>query len=101
LVLLHYHGDGVEQMNFSVSKKDGKTYITFALDGFSDFVMTHQKRGDVNRNGTIDVDDAVYVIWHTMFPQVYPLSVNAVDMNNDQKITQADAVELLWKSLDF
>ena len=63
--------------------------------------MTHQKRGDVNRNGTIDVDDAVYVIWHTMFPQVYPLSVNAVDMNNDQKITQADAVELLWKSLDF
>ena len=105
LVLLHYHGTGVEQVNFSVSVKDGKTYITFALDGFSDFVMTHQKTGDVNKDGSINDSDAIYVIWHTLFPEMYPLSVAAADMPQngilDGAITEADAMEILWKALDL
>lgn len=99
LVLLHYHGNGVDQVNFTVSVKDGVTYITFALDGFSDFVMTHQKIGDVNRDGSINDGDAIYVIWHTLFPEMYPLSVTAGDITRDGSITDADAMEILWKAL--
>lgn len=51
--------------------------------------------GDVTGDAVIDDKDAVYLVWHTLFPQMYPLTVDA-DYNQDDEITTADAVQLLW-----
>lgn len=54
--------------------------------------------GDVNGDGSIDEADAVYLLWHTMFPELYPVEGDA-DFNGDQAVTAADAVHLLWHTL--
>lgn len=53
---------------------------------------------DITGNGQIDEDDAVYLLWHTLYPDLFPLN-KAVDFNGDGEATAADAVFLLWHSL--
>ena len=55
-------------------------------------------RGDVNGDKVADYQDAIYLIWHTLFPEMYPLSGNG-DLNDDNEINDADAVILLWYAL--
>ena len=54
---------------------------------------------DIDGNGTIDETDAMYLIWHTLFPGEYPLKVSSADFNGDGNVTDADAVILLWYAL--
>lgn len=54
--------------------------------------------GDVDQNGKINMDDAVYLFWHSLFPEVYPLKASA-DLNGDGAATTADTVILLWHCL--
>ena len=53
---------------------------------------------DITGNGQIDEDDAVYLLWHTLFPADYPLPSDA-DFNGDGLITDKDAIYLLWHTL--
>lgn len=56
---------------------------------------------DVNGDGILSESDAIYLIWHTLFPLEYPLEQNIADINDDGKVTDADAVELLWYALEL
>ena len=47
----------------------------------------------------MDENDAVYLIWHTLFPEMYPVEEKAADYNGDGNVTEADALILLWYAL--
>ena len=51
-------------------------------------------RGDMNENGKVDSDDAVYLLRHTFLPNRYPVTQSA-DVNGDGKVNSDDAVYLL------
>jgi hypothetical protein len=43
----------------------------------------------------VDADDAVYLLYQTVFPQAYPVYQSA-DINSDGKIDTSDALYLLY-----
>lgn len=51
--------------------------------------------GDFDGNDKATGEDAIYLIWHTLHPKLFPLQKNA-DFTGDSKVTDADAVFLLW-----
>lgn len=56
-------------------------------------------RGDLNADGKVTSDDAVYLLKHSLFGAgQYPVSQN-VDFNKDGKVTSEDAVYLLKYTL--
>lgn len=56
-------------------------------------------RGDLNADGKVTSDDAVYLLKHSLFgASQYPVSQN-VDLNKDGKVTSDDAVYLLKYTL--
>ena len=56
-------------------------------------------KGDLNGDGVPTADDVVYLIWHTLFPEMYPLDSMQADYNNDGAVTDADAILILWHIL--
>ena len=64
----------------------------------ADFVKIG-KKGDLTGDGMVTETDAIYLIWHTLFPKVYPLDTHMADFNGDGDITAEDALPLLWKAL--
>lgn len=55
-------------------------------------------KGDLNEDGAADIQDAVYLIWNTLFPDLYPITADA-DFNNDGIRNSDDAVILLWHAM--
>ena len=55
--------------------------------------------GDINGDGVIDSDDAVYLLRHTFNPDAYPLSANG-DVNGDGVIDSDDSIYLLRYTFD-
>ena len=51
--------------------------------------------GDLNRDGAVTDADAVYLLYHTFYPEEYPVDQNG-DFNGDGQLTDADAVYLLY-----
>ena len=54
--------------------------------------------GDLNADGTVDDSDVALLLWHTLFPENYPISGNA-DFNGDSVTDDADVAYLLWHTL--
>jgi len=54
--------------------------------------------GDLTGDSSVNNDDVVLLLWHTLFSEDYPLEVSG-DMNNDSEINNADVVLLLWHTL--
>lgn len=54
--------------------------------------------GDVNEDGIVDNMDVEYLLWHTLFPEDYPLNV-MVDYNLDGAVDNLDVEYLLWHTL--
>ena len=52
-------------------------------------------KGDVNGNGTVDLDDAIYLLYHVNFSETYPVD-QSVDFNGDGKEDLDDAIYLLY-----
>ena len=52
-------------------------------------------RGDFNGDERINDADAVYLLFHTFFPETYPLNQDG-DVNGDGTVNDADAVYLLY-----
>ena len=55
--------------------------------------------GDMNGDGEVDSDDAIYLLRHVLLPEKYPVS-QATDMNNDMKTTTDDAIHLLRHTIE-
>ena len=53
---------------------------------------------DINQDGYTTETDAVYLLWHTLFPKFFPITQEA-DFTGDNRITDADAITLLWHIL--
>ena len=51
--------------------------------------------GDVDGNGEVDLDDAIYLLYHVNFKDTYPVN-QPVDFNGDSKEDLDDAIYLLY-----
>jgi len=54
--------------------------------------------GDFTEDGEVDNNDVVYLLWHTLFPERYPLNVDA-DITGDGETDNDDVSYLLWYTL--
>ena len=54
--------------------------------------------GDLNRDSKVTEADAVYLVWHTLFPAQYPVGADA-DFDGSGAVDASDAVHLLWHTL--
>ena len=56
--------------------------------------------GDINKNGVIDLNDAILLLQHSMFPELYPLDyAGNADFTGDGVIDMNDAILLLQHSM--
>ena len=56
--------------------------------------------GDITLDGNVDLEDALYLLQHSMFPGVYPLSYKGnVDFTKDGYVDMEDAILLLQYSM--
>lgn len=54
-------------------------------------------KGDVTGEGDVNEIDAVYLLWHVMFPDMYPIEEGIdIDYNSDNRTDSEDAMRLLW-----
>lgn len=54
--------------------------------------------GDLDGSGDVDNKDVEYLLWHTLFPADYPLSVDA-DFDGSGGVNNKDVEYLLWHTL--
>ena len=54
--------------------------------------------GDITGDSGINNDDVIALLWHTLFPEKNPITVNA-DLNRDGSINNEDVIVLLWHTL--
>jgi len=79
------------------TKSDGKLQWGKLSDGnwiCMDYVRTKADKGDMDGDYVLDEDDAIYLLRYVIFPDKYPLKVNA-DVNGDKKVNEDDAIYLL------
>ncbi|MBO4501616.1 MAG: hypothetical protein J5760_05180 [Clostridia bacterium] len=62
------------------------------------FAWDDRLPGDVNGDGAVTSDDAVYLLRYTLFPKQYPVSID-VDYNDDGLLNSDDAIYLLRSTL--
>jgi len=53
-----------------------------------------QLKGDVDSNGVVNEDDAIYLLQHVLMPGVFPLSADA-DFDGSGAVNEDDAIYLL------
>ena len=61
-------------------------------------VVPKRANGDLNGDQSIDNKDVEYLLWHTLFPDSYPLEIFA-DFDNNNVIDNKDVEYLLWHTL--
>ena len=54
--------------------------------------------GDFTGDGFVTNDDVIHLLWHTLFPETYPIAGKA-DFTGDGEITNEDVIHLLWHTL--
>ncbi len=55
---------------------------------------------DVDQDGDIDSDDAIYLLYHSLLPEEYPVSdICDPDFNGDATVDSDDAIYLLYHTL--
>ena len=60
--------------------------------------ITSFQRGDVNGDGEVNSDDAIYTLYYTMLPDSYPVN-QSCDFNGDGEENSDDAIYLLYNTL--
>lgn len=103
LMIVHCHKDGSQEVIYPVVETiGGKYYAKFVLTSFSTFVFCNKEFdvGDINKDGEIDKNDAILLLQHSMFPELYPLDyAGSVDFTGDGVIDMNDAILLLQHSM--
>ena len=99
VVVLHYHDDGTyDVIHPEIYIVNGKGYADFILTSFSDFVMAEKLDGilgDVDHSETVDVDDVLALLWAVLFPDDFPIDVDA-DFDHNGSVDVDDVLTLLW-----
>ena len=54
--------------------------------------------GDTDGNGNVDDADVAQLLWHTLFPDAFPITGDA-DFTGDGVVDDADVAHLLWHTL--
>lgn len=57
-----------------------------------------QISGDLNEDGMVNNLDVEYLLWHTLFPEDYPIFMSG-DFNDDGIVNNQDVEYLLWHTL--
>lgn len=55
-------------------------------------------RGDLDGDDVVNNKDVEYLLWHTLFPDTYPIS-QAADFDGDGAVNNKDVEYLLWHTL--
>lgn len=55
-------------------------------------------RGDLDNNSSVDDEDVIYLLWHTLMPLEYPVNQD-VDFDRNNSIDDEDVIYLLWHTL--
>lgn len=69
-----------------------------ACAGNATYTATFKLRyalGDLDRNDTLDENDAIYLLWHVFFPEEYPIYAWA-DFDKTGAVDESDGIYLLW-----
>ena len=97
--------DAVADSDVSISctvtakMKDGNAEVPVAVTVVPGKVeIVNQIRGDMNADGMVNSDDAVYLLYYTMFGEFYPIKQNG-DMDGNGKTDDYDAVYLLYHTM--
>lgn len=77
---------------------DGSTAQAYAKKYSRKFVDLEGRAGDLDDDGEVTRNDAVHLLYHSLFPENYPVSQDC-DYNGDGAITRDDAIYLLYHSL--
>ena len=76
--------------------------VFWALGNYAAIAMLYQPlsdgAGDFDGNGGVDNKDVEYLLWHTLFPDSYPVGKNA-DFDGNGNIDNKDVEYLLWHTL--
>ena len=70
----------------------------FAMFSMSAKAIGTAVEGDLDGNRLVDNKDVEYLLWHTLFPEDYPVYVDA-DFNVDDVLNNQDVEYLLWHTL--
>ena len=110
---------GVVRVNYSNGTADAVSLTPMMVSGFSseaagtiELLVTYNEEtttytvtiidpiapGDTNQDGNVNNDDVVYLMWHGLFPDQYPLEVEA-DFSADGEVNNDDVVYLMWHVL--
>lgn len=74
---------------------------TVIITGIGNYTGTIEKtftiiaRGDINQDGSITTDDAIYLLYYTTSPEDYPIYQNG-DLDNNGTVNSDDAIYLLY-----
>ena len=55
-------------------------------------------RGDLDNNGIVDDEDVIYLLWHTLMSDDYPVN-QPVDFDHNGSVDDEDVIYLLWHTL--
>ncbi len=69
-----------------------------ACAGNATYTATFKLRyalGDLDRNDSLDENDAIYLLWHVFFPEEYPIYAWA-DFDKSGAVDENDGIYLLW-----
>lgn len=76
----------------------GSTVEEYANKYSRKFIDLDGRTGDLDDDGEVTRDDAIHLLYHSLFPDVYPISEDC-DYDGDGDITRDDAIHLLYHSL--
>ena len=89
LAITAYYPSDNERWTDEVKQNYGGLSITW---------LPFDSKVDLNSDMNVDDADVEYLLWHTLFPDMYPIESD-VDLNGDGLINDGDVEYLLWHIL--
>lgn len=89
----NYAGQYTISCEFSARQADGTVVKPKVVPGV--IIIEDVMVGDLDGNGNVNEDDAIYLLYSTFFPEEYPLNQNC-DFDKNGRIDEDDAIYVLY-----